>query len=66
LELLETFQTVSQRRVLGNPPGERAASGELRRIVTGLVLQRVPELEAPREARDGHETATDEPKGARR
>ncbi len=35
---------------------EQAASAELRRIVAGLV-QRVPELETPR---NGHETATDD------
>ncbi|HVF02008.1 MAG TPA: hypothetical protein VNA27_11850 [Rubrobacteraceae bacterium] len=34
---------------------ERDASAELRRIVAGLV-QRVPELEAPAEAREGRVT----------
>ena len=37
---------------------EREASAELRRIVAGLV-QRVPELEASREARESPETGSE-------
>ncbi len=38
---------------------ERQAHAEARRIIGGLV-QRIPELEAPREAPGGHETAAGE------
>jgi hypothetical protein len=47
-ELIDTLQ--EQLRL------EREASAELRRIVAGLV-QRVPELEAPSEARESPESA---------
>ncbi len=39
---------------------EREANRENRRIIAGLV-QRIPELEAAPETRDGHETASENP-----
>ena len=41
---------------------EREANRENRRIIAGLV-QRVPELEAPRGERDGHEAPAEKPEG---
>ena len=46
----------------GQLEAERGASAELRRIVAGLV-QRIPELEAPREPRDAPETVVGKAEG---